>query len=824
VEISKDGGKTWEQLARYDEEHDPVQYFDASFDITAYATSSVIVRWRFASDSGYESKHSWHIDNVQIADGATTYLYDDGGDTGPVVLLPKEHPLAWQRLHYDYNPNRFMPADNWYQEDNTTIFNGTLNLLKWAGLTVKIRIRVSTDGWNRLGLASGPGFYFDDVQIVGFGKPAVDLEFLGVSNLLAAAVDKPLNAKAFIANAGRDTLSGSITWYGSIKNEAGVKVATVAGRKDVTGFRPGTCIGIETTEALRWVPKEAGDYSMTAYLVYRGDEYAANDTTSVDFVVLGPPFAEAIYGEDFEGGALTLADFGFTVVNKGGDAQGNNENTWVWPDAWIYGAAPGISGYFTYENMAEKLDETLISPPIDISGVGKHNTLYLLHYIYFRPGHASLPAPWGTQFTDLTIEYTVNGGTTWTRIFYWADNDTLPGDYNRWPQTRLGIPYTTKTTLDLSDAVGNQTLQLRWRVTSQNSYVFGISIDEILLYAGIGRPKITSVTDVPKDQGKQVRVSWNASFNDLTLYGESGEEHVVTHYGLWRAIPAGASDQATNGETVKKVSNKKEMLASAAEARPGDRFLLASGGGWDFIATILAHQDPSYNYVAPTLWDSVMTTFMVSAHTDDPMIFVDSKPLAGMSIDNLAPGAPVHVAATSYNNVITVTWEAPPDPDVHFYSVYRSKQKGVYPPQPIARTGNLFFQETPTEKGVTYYYAISATDYGWNESPKSEAASVVTSVGDDHANAAPTEFALFQNYPNPFNPVTTIKYQLPEAAHVSLKIYNIYGQEITTLVDGHQEAGYFTIAWDAKEVASGVYFYELKAGSFVKTMKMILMK
>ncbi len=92
---------------------------------------------------------------------------------------------------------------------------------------------------------------------------------------------------------------------------------------------------------------------------------------------------------------------------------------------------------------------------------------------------------------------------------------------------------------------------------------------------------------------------------------------------------------------------------------------------------------------------------------------------------------------------------------------------------------------------------------------------------------APQEFALFQNYPNPFNPSTRIQYSLEKVAQVSLKVYNLLGQEVATLVNGRQEAGSYTVQFSAiggSTFASGVYFYRLEAGSFVSTKKLILMK
>ena len=88
----------------------------------------------------------------------------------------------------------------------------------------------------------------------------------------------------------------------------------------------------------------------------------------------------------------------------------------------------------------------------------------------------------------------------------------------------------------------------------------------------------------------------------------------------------------------------------------------------------------------------------------------------------------------------------------------------------------------------------------------------------------PKEYALYNNYPNPFNPATTLEYTLMSPGEVSLIIYNLLGQEITTLVSEVQQAGYHKVVWDAANMASGVYLYRLRAGDFVQTRKMLLLK
>ncbi len=88
----------------------------------------------------------------------------------------------------------------------------------------------------------------------------------------------------------------------------------------------------------------------------------------------------------------------------------------------------------------------------------------------------------------------------------------------------------------------------------------------------------------------------------------------------------------------------------------------------------------------------------------------------------------------------------------------------------------------------------------------------------------PTSFELSQNYPNPFNPATTIKFALPENANVSLTVYNQIGEKVADLINGPMESGFHSILWNAENLASGVYFYQIKAGTFTSVKKLVLMK
>ena len=95
---------------------------------------------------------------------------------------------------------------------------------------------------------------------------------------------------------------------------------------------------------------------------------------------------------------------------------------------------------------------------------------------------------------------------------------------------------------------------------------------------------------------------------------------------------------------------------------------------------------------------------------------------------------------------------------------------------------------------------------------------------NDRTGETAQEFHLIQNYPNPFNPKTNISYSLPVSGDVSLIIYNLLGEEVTRLVDGHMPAGTYTTTWNASNAASGIYFYRLSSGGRTVTKKMLLLK
>ena len=102
-------------------------------------------------------------------------------------------------------------------------------------------------------------------------------------------------------------------------------------------------------------------------------------------------------------------------------------------------------------------------------------------------------------------------------------------------------------------------------------------------------------------------------------------------------------------------------------------------------------------------------------------------------------------------------------------------------------------------------------------------------ASNDEINQLPHAFNLYNNYPNPFNPVTTLRYDIPENSHVTITIYDMLGRQVKTLTNQTQDAGYKSLIWDAtndygKPVSAGIYLYQIQAGEYISTKKMVLLK
>jgi len=139
----------------------------------------------------------------------------------------------------------------------------------------------------------------------------------------------------------------------------------------------------------------------------------------------------------------------------------------------------------------------------------------------------------------------------------------------------------------------------------------------------------------------------------------------------------------------------------------------------------------------------------------------------------------------------------------------------------------LKFRNPPLNPTTVIYDSTRKCAFGGTTSDSSRYNTTLTPIitGVEGSIATiPTEYQLYQNYPNPFNPVTIIKYDIPKTSVVKIKIYDLTGKEIATLVNQEKEAGSYEMEWNGTGFASGVYFYKFESKDFSKVMRMVLIK
>jgi hypothetical protein len=197
----------------------------------------------------------------------------------------------------------------------------------------------------------------------------------------------------------------------------------------------------------------------------------------------------------------------------------------------------------------------------------------------------------------------------------------------------------------------------------------------------------------------------------------------------------------------------------------------------------------------------------------------------------VAPGVatspfPAH-NAIDVSTTAKLFWRA--DPGATSHDVYFGTSN---PPESKGNQTDTTFTPGTLAENTTYYWRIdeknsAGTTIGpvWSFTTGMSSSIRVVDGG------VPKEFALFQNYPNPFNPSTTITYTLPSRSHVTLTVHNTLGQIVRELVNDEIEAGYHELQFDARLVdgqatglASGVYFYRMRAGDFIETHQLLLLK
>ncbi len=325
-------------------------------------------------------------------------------------------------------------------------------------------------------------------------------------------------------------------------------------------------------------------------------------------------------------------------------------------------------------------------------------------------------------------------------------------------------------------------------------------------------PAIEYVEDVPDDEGGTVKLKFAPSGYDFA----DETEHPIDEYIVWRRV----LETSTGIET----SSAKENPAFFAEMPPGT---------WEEQITITASNAAGHISYLNTAVDlgapgAAPSVFVVSAHTAEPSTWWVSPPESAYSVDNIAPAAPTNFSVT-YNTPKGnhLHFSRSVSPDVHYHAVYRGETEdfSIDGLTPVTKRGGTNWDD-PILEGWRYHYKITAVDIAGNES---DAVMPGTVSGID-TPVNPEHFALHANTPNPFNPSTVIHYDVPAGGgHVTIKVYDVTGRFVRSLVAEHRPAGTHEIEWDGNDgsgvmTSSGVYFCRLEARGIVQTRRMVLLK
>lgn len=321
-----------------------------------------------------------------------------------------------------------------------------------------------------------------------------------------------------------------------------------------------------------------------------------------------------------------------------------------------------------------------------------------------------------------------------------------------------------------------------------------------------GPPWIINIQDVGNDQGRQVRIRWHRSLHDAP------GEPTITGYGLYRR-----QDQYL---LCKQPGITPRSVDGLAKPRLD---------GWDYIMTVPAHGDSIYQCVAPTLCDSTAgdgicwSVFLIRGMTPDPLVFYDSAPDSGYSVDNVAPDIPEDVV---WDYPAGIAWDESDEPDFSYFTIYGSSSDDFDRDAVILGHTVEASYDLGDSQDIYEYYFITATDIAGNEG----AHAVLQTPADVKAiENLPRAYALRRAMPNPFTGWTVLSFDLPEACETEFTICDVGGRLVRTLLNSDISAGRHKAIWDGlgdngESVPPGVYFARFQAGAFRTTERIVLLR
>ena len=339
-------------------------------------------------------------------------------------------------------------------------------------------------------------------------------------------------------------------------------------------------------------------------------------------------------------------------------------------------------------------------------------------------------------------------------------------------------------------------------------------------YWGYPEPIVTSVADVPNDQGGHVAVNWKASGRDDTV------PRTVDRYTIWRAVDpllTGMPQTSTVFKSVRDVPADAvpPIYIATPSTSPPPYY-------WELVGTQAAHGWPGYSFLAETRADNTPQFFMVAAHVQfDDFIAFTSNAMSGQSVDNLAPSSPFLLTAQRIGNYVYLRWNGVTVPDLRDYSVYRASASGVTPvPINFLASSEDTVLADVNPPASTLYYIVTAVDVHQNQSAPSNEASVGSAT--DAGNLPPvTTLTVLQNHPNPFTEATELRVGLPVKADITVELFDVVGRRVRRELLPQQPKGWNSVRLDARDdrgaaLPSGVYFYRVHAGQETVARKMVI--
>ncbi len=317
-------------------------------------------------------------------------------------------------------------------------------------------------------------------------------------------------------------------------------------------------------------------------------------------------------------------------------------------------------------------------------------------------------------------------------------------------------------------------------------------------------PRIWAVSDVPNDQGGQVRLCWFRS-----AYDEFESTIPIYEYSVWRREDPIPVHSGTAGA--------RPPVLGGTVFPPGD---------WDYVMSVPALGENEYCCVATTLCDWTVangvywSVFCVVAETVSPGAYFASPPDSGWSVDNLEPSPPMGLCMPSATEL---AWDEAPEDDFDHFAVYGSSS-GYF--EDAGFIADTYAAGMDVSAAAYDYYHVTAVDHAGNESDDSRVENNFARVPGD---GLPVAFALGRNHPNPLTPATSICYDMPRDGRVVLEVIDVGGRVVRTLVDEAKPAGRHSAAWNGSdaagaEVGQGVYFVRMRAGAFTATRKAVVLR